>query len=93
MEGDPRVSERVVGSSYLSVLGGQKVYGSSLKEDQNICLELLPTEETLQELEGCFVGTLNQHCSFSLIKHNLVMEGLSEIKMVDMGDKLVLIQS
>lgn len=55
-------------------------------------LEILPAEDLLSELESCFVGRLFQHLEVEALQTCLFMEGWRGIKVVPLGEKLVLVK-
>ncbi|RHN79768.1 hypothetical protein MtrunA17_Chr1g0180931 [Medicago truncatula] len=55
-------------------------------------LEILPAEDLLSELESCFVGRLFQHLEVEALQTCLFIEGWRGIKVVPLGEKLVLLK-
>lgn len=50
----------MAGTSYIGGLGGHDRPNQVVKGGKGPSLELWPTEQSLEEFEGCFVGTLSK---------------------------------
>jgi len=55
------------------------------------CLEVRPSEEMLQYLEGCFVAELHQNLEATALQQLMVMEGIHGVEVTSMGDKWMLL--
>lgn len=95
---EPARREWVAGSSkvqarnsYMHVLV-KKADNGEEKQGQRPGLEVQPSSSRLEELEICFVGILTFYREAKLVQNNLVLEGLLQIRVTSMGDKLVLLK-
>lgn len=82
-------AKRVAGCSYKAMVEGSNTPVPAAVP----CLELVASQELVDELQGCFVGSLRQHREAHTIKHSMVMEGLEGISVIAMGVRLVLLQA
>lgn len=56
-------------------------------------MEIRPSEERLEELNGSYVGVLNHLGAGLSIQQSMIMEGLDKIKVTPMDGRMVLLQS
>jgi len=87
--------QRIVeaGTSFRGALLGDRRSGKEGdNSDELPALEILSEPELLEELERCFVGRLTQHMEAEAVQTSLFMEGWRNIKVVPMGEKLVLLK-
>lgn len=78
------------GTSYQQVLVGDRHGDIQVADIPTI--EVLPAEELLLELESCLVGRLKLHLEPDALQTCLFMEGRRGIKVVPMGEKMVLLK-
>ena len=81
-----RVSKEV---SFKLVLAGPSVFKVAAVQHQ---IDLFPTEERLKDLENCFVAVLRCHREAQQVQHSCVMEGVNNVKVMPMGDEMVLLR-
>jgi len=79
----------VVGRSFKQALSKN---GAEDRKQETPTLEIRPSEELLEWLQGSYVGELYQDLDSKEVQQMLVMEGLAVVKVTGMGDKMVLLQ-
>ena len=85
---DKGTSKVAPGTSYINVLNGQ----TTDQREEEFCLELQPSGEMLEWLEGAFVRELHQDLEAREVLHRMLMEGLSNVRVTTMGVKMMLMQ-
>jgi hypothetical protein len=85
------LTEVTIGISFRNVLAAEGTKELMVREEMQR-MEILPSEDMLQYLSDCFVGLLSQDLEPHRLKYGLVMEGLSQISVTGMGDRMVLLK-